>query len=383
MTSSSTSTYSAPTSTTKNDSFGEEEISSGWRSQRFELAWVIKNSALCVNSQTGTLGFFHKSHADAKAVGQTEIRDNLTLFSKVTLLGFQCSPLIQRSLLILFLLMYCVTTCGNLLIITLVTSSETLHTPMYFFLSQLSITDILLSSDIVPTLLSSLINNSTAMSLTTCLSQLYIFITTEMNECFLLAVMSYDRYVAICSPLLYHTAMKHVSCIKLILMSWLLSIFMAMIDLITVNNLQFCGPNTIDHFYCDLEPLLDLSCSDTSVIDMETVIFSIPVAILPFGFVIISYVFILYNIMRLPSISGRQKAFSTCSSHLTVVSIFYGTLFSIYIRPTKGQSGNMSKVLSLLYTVVTPLINPIIYSLRNKDIKTALTKSAHSFHVLF
>ncbi|KAM9312298.1 olfactory receptor 11L1-like [Gastrophryne carolinensis] len=279
--------------------------------------------------------------------------------------------------------MYCVTTCGNLLIITLVTSSETLHTPMYFFLSQLSIADILLSSNIVPTLLYSLINNSTTMSLESCLSQLYIFITIEMNECFLLAVMSYDRYLAICSPLLYHTAMKHVSCIKLILLSWLLSIFMAMIELITVNNLWFCGPNTIDHFYCDLEPLLDLSCSDTSLIHMEMVIFSIPVAILPFGFVMISYIFIIYNIMRLPSISGRQKAFSTCSSHLTVVCIFYGTLFSIYILPTKEQSGNMSKVLSLLYTVVTPLMNPIIYSLRNKDIKTALKKSTHNFNALF
>ncbi|KAM9312275.1 olfactory receptor 1496-like [Gastrophryne carolinensis] len=310
--------------------------------------------------------------------------NNLTFITKVILLGFQGVPAVQkRTLFSIFLVIYCVTICGNLLIITLVSSSKTLHTPMYFFLSQLSVSDILLCSDIVPTLLCCLINNSTTMTFPSCISQLYIFIATEIFECLLLAVMSYDRYLAICDPLRYHSAMKLAFCFQLVLLLWLLSILMILTELLTIKDLWFCGPNIIDHFYCDMEPLLDLSCSETSIVHIEITVFSIPVAIVPFSFIIISYIFIIYNILRLPSISGRQKAFSTCSSHLTVVSIFYGTLFSMYILPTKAQSQTLSKVLSLLYTVVTPLMNPIIYSLRNKDIKRALGKSAHSLQVLF
>ncbi|XP_040197790.1 olfactory receptor 1-like [Rana temporaria] len=309
--------------------------------------------------------------------------NNRTMISRVILLGFQVSPLFRRILFSLFLIIYCVTMYGNLQTITLVSYSKNLQTPMYTFLTQLSISDILLSSDIVPSLLYVLLSNSGVMSFSSCIAQFYFFILTEIYDTVLLTVMSYDRFMAICNPLMYNTVMSHVFCVQLIVLSWSLSIFVSLIEFITVYNLWFCGPNIIDHFFCDMEPLLDLSCSDISMVQIEMIIFSIPMIIFPFGFITISYIKIIYSILRISSTTGRQKAFSTCSSHLAVVSIFYGTLFFTYVLPTRGQPWDLSKIVSLLYTVFTPLINPIIYSLRNKDIKSALVKFVHSFHSNF
>ncbi|XP_072259123.1 olfactory receptor 5I1-like [Pyxicephalus adspersus] len=303
------------------------------------------------------------------------------MITRVILLGFQVSPFLRMIFFSVFLVIYCVTMCGNLQIIILVSYNRTLHTPMYFFLSQLSISDILLSSDIVPNLLQILLNDIGTMSFSSCLAQFYFFLLAEIYECVLLSVMSYDRYLAICNPLMYNTMMKHGFCMLLIVMSWLVSISVSLVEFITVYNLWFCGPNIIDHFFCDMEPLLDLSCSDTSTVQIEMIVFSIPMVIFTFFYIIISYLYIIYNILKNLSTTGRQKAFSTCSSHLTVVSIFYGTMLFIYVLPTWGQQ--WSKILSLLYTVATPLINPIIYSLRNKDIKTALEQSIHSLHSHF
>ncbi|KAM5171591.1 olfactory receptor 10A7-like [Mantella aurantiaca] len=305
------------------------------------------------------------------------------MITRVILLGFQVSPLFRMFLFSFFLAIYCAALCGNLQIITLVSYSKNLQSPMYFFLNQLSISDILLSSDIVPNFLNVLHNNIGIMSFPSCIAQFFFFILTEIYDCVLLTVMSYDRYMAICNPLLYNTVMKPIFCVQLIVLSWLLSISVSLVELITVCNLWFCGPNIIDHFFCDMEPLLDLSCSDISAVQLEMIIFCIPMVIFPFIFIIISYINIIYNILRISSTTGRQKAFSTCSSHLAVVSIFYGMLLFIYVLPTRGQSGNMSKILSLFYTVLTPLINPVIYSLRNKDIKTALVTVVHRFHSNF
>ncbi|KAM5171589.1 olfactory receptor 10A7-like [Mantella aurantiaca] len=305
--------------------------------------------------------------------------NNLTRITRVILLRFQVSPLFRMFLFSFFLAIYCMTLCGNLQIITLVSYSKNLQSPMYFFLSQLSISDILLSSDIVPNFLNILHNNIGIMSFLSCIAQFYFFLLTEIYDCALLTVMSYDRYMAICNPLLYNTVMKPIFCVQLIFLSWLLSISVSLVELITLYNLWFCGPNVIDHFFCDMEPLLDLSCSDISAVQLEIIVFSIPIVIFPFIFIIISYVKIIYNILRIPSITGRQKAFSTCSSHLSVVSIFYGTVFFIYVLPKRGQPGNLRKMLSLLYTVLTPLINPVIYSLRNKDIRSALATVVHKF----
>ncbi|KAG9468965.1 hypothetical protein GDO78_021547 [Eleutherodactylus coqui] len=269
------------------------------------------------------------------------------------------------------------TICGNLLIITLVSNSRNLHTPMYFFISQLSISDILLTTDIVPNLLHLLLYNGGAITFIGCLTQFYFFDASEASECFLLTVMSYDRYVAICNPLHYTAIMTNESCVKLGAMCWLLGNSVSFIGTITTSQLHFCGPNIIDHLFCDIVPLLELACSGTFIVHLEIYLISIPVVFIPTTIIVMSYTYIVLAILRIPSSIGRQKAFSTCSSHLIVVSIFYWTMFSVYVVPKSGDTWVINKVLSLLYTVFTPLINPIIYSLRNKDIKRAVQETFH------
>ncbi|XP_056425561.1 olfactory receptor 11L1-like [Hyla sarda] len=301
-------------------------------------------------------------------------KDNLTEVSEFLVLGFQTSKNIRFSLFCFLLVIYCGTICGNLLIITLVSTSKNLHTPMYFFISQLSISDILIITDIVPKMLKILLNNGGAMSLISCITQLYLFCASEASECFLLAVMSYDRYVAICNPLRYSSIMTSGHCMVLSILCWLLGFSIVLIYIIKTAKLNFCGPNIIDHLFCDIIPLLEVSCSDTFTIHIVIYIMGIPIVIIPTTIIVLSYTYIVLTILRISSNTGRQKAFSTCSSHLIVVSIFYWTMFGVYIVPTKGRTLTMSKILSLLYTVFTPLVNPIIYSLRNKDIWEAIQK---------
>ncbi|KAM4038695.1 olfactory receptor 10A7-like [Anomaloglossus baeobatrachus] len=300
--------------------------------------------------------------------------NNVTSVNEFFLLGFKVGQNYRIFLFLLLLGIYCGTICGNLLIIALVSTSKNLHTPMYFFISQLSISDVLLTTDIVPNLLHILFNNGATITFIGCLTQLYLFCALETFECLLLTVMSYDRYVAICKPLHYNFIMTSGHCVILTVISWLFGFSLILIDVITIVNIHFCGPNIIDHLFCDLVPLLRLACSDTLIIDLEVYLQSIPNVLIPTTIIVMSYTFIVQTVLRIPSSTGRQKAFSTCSSHLTVVSIFYWTMFSVYIIPTKGQTPIISKILSLLYTVITPLVNPIIYSLRNKDITKAVQK---------
>ncbi|XP_077118565.1 olfactory receptor 5G9-like [Ranitomeya variabilis] len=298
--------------------------------------------------------------------------NNLTATTDFFLLGFQGRQSLRIFLFCFFLVVYCGTICGNLLIITLVSTSKNLHTPMYFFISQLSMNDIFLSTHIAPNMLHILINNGGTITIAGCICQFYFFSTAEASECFLLTVMSYDRYVAICNPLRYTSIMTAEYCAKLSATCWLIGFLIILIDIFTISKLKFCGPNTIDHFFCDLLPLQEMSCSDIFILRLEIFFLGIISVIIPTIIIILSYFYIIVTILRIPSSTGRHKAFSTCSSHLTVVSIFYWTMFGVYVFPVKVETLSISKVLSLVYTVFTPLINPMIYSLRNKDIHKAL-----------
>ncbi|XP_063302523.1 olfactory receptor 11L1-like [Pelobates fuscus] len=266
------------------------------------------------------------------------------------------------------------TLTGNLLIIILVLATQYLRSPMYLFLIQLSSCDIILSTSIIPTLLHVTLKNGIPMSVSQCIAQFNFFCFPSVTECLLLTMMSYDRYVAVCKPLHYVTIMNFQFCLSLGVLSWILGFLLALIFSILLSNLTFCNAKYIDHFFCDLVPLVQLSCSDTTV--LQTVLFSIafPETVIETVFIISTYVCIFLAIHRISSTTGRQKAFSTCSSHLAVVCTYYGTLIAIYVFPSGEQSSEINKIVSLMYTVVTPLLNPVIYSLRNQEIKAAVIK---------
>ncbi|CAJ0930631.1 unnamed protein product [Ranitomeya imitator] len=303
-------------------------------------------------------------------------RSNIT---SIILLGFPDLHIFKFLFSTLLIIVYYGVIAGNLLIITLYLVSKALQSPMYFFITQLSLCDILVTTDIVPTLLNSVLDGEIMVSFIGCIIQFFFFATSEAMECLLLSVMSYDRYLAICNPLRYNAIMTKKFCgISVNVILWTCVVITSS-SLISMYNLHFCGQNVIDHFYCDFVPLVQLSCSDTTIIDIQGLILGFLVVAVPFVIIVISYVYIVIAILKIPSNTGRHKAFSTCSSHLTVVSIFYGTLFIVYMFPTKGQTLILNKVLSLMYSVLTPLLNPIIYTLRNKDFKDAFNKLKSSF----
>ncbi|KAM9313339.1 olfactory receptor 1468-like [Gastrophryne carolinensis] len=300
--------------------------------------------------------------------------ENITSITSILLLGFQLPQSLTFLVFCIFLLISGVTLFGNLLIITVVAYSKTLHCPMYFLLSQLSVLDTFLVMDIIPAMLYTLLTEKVIILFSACITQLYFFELSETVEMLLLTVMSYDRYLAICKPLHYNLIMTHQVCWRTVVTCWILSIITALNNILTVLKLTFCSSNIIDHFFCDFEPIMELSCSDTTMVQLELKSVGAVFVVIPFFIIIISYIYIMATIFEIPSITGRKKAFSTCSSHLIVVSIFYEALISVYLVPHRGQLRHIAKFLSLLYTVVTPMMNPIIYSLRNKDLKNAIEK---------
>ncbi|OCT59561.1 hypothetical protein XELAEV_18000983mg [Xenopus laevis] len=299
---------------------------------------------------------------------------NQSLSISFLLLGFENSQIINELLFVLFLCIYILTLFGNLLLVMLVLTVPALRSPMYVLLSQLSLSDILLTTNITPNLLRLLLNRGETITPTSCITQLYFHGLSVALECFILTVMAYDRYLAICSPLHYVSIMDFRLCLCFSLCSWGFSFILNSFLNLLICRLQFCGPFVIDHYFCDFSPLLELSCSDYKAVELTDIILAIAFVILPFCFIIYTYVSIGLAILRISSTEGRHKAFSTCSSHLIVVCTYFGTLIAVYMAPSKGHGFNMNKLLSLLYTVGTPFFNPLIYSLKNNEIKVNLVK---------
>ncbi|XP_075823996.1 olfactory receptor 8B8-like [Microtus pennsylvanicus] len=299
---------------------------------------------------------------------------NGTLVMEFILLGITEDPGLQVPLFFIFLVIYVVTTLGNLTLIILIVLNSHLHTPMYFFLLNLSLIDLCYSSVITPKMLMNFLLEKNVISYTGCMTQLYLFCFFGISECYMLTAMAYDRYVAICNPLLYNIAMSPKVCFYLMLGSYLMGFSGAMIHTGCMLRLTFCDGNTINHYFCDLLPLLQLSCTSTYVNEIELFIVVGKDIIVPTSIILTSYGFILFTIFQVRSTENKYKAFSTCSSHLFAVSLFFGSSTFMYLQPSSPGSMNEGKISSIFYTIVVPMMNPLIYSFRNRDVKSALRK---------
>ncbi|XP_012371067.1 olfactory receptor 1P1-like [Octodon degus] len=303
-------------------------------------------------------------------------RENQTKGFEFLLWGLSERPEQQSTLFLLFLWMYIITVAGNLLIVLAIGTDAHLHTPMYFFLANLSCTDVLFTSTTVPKALVNIWTQSRSISYAGCLTQLYFFLTFGDMDIFLLATMAYDRYVAICLPLHYTMIMSLRRCIFMVTTCWALTNLVAMTHTFLMFPLSFCSKKIIPDFFCDLGPLMKVSCSDTHVNELVLLILGGAVILIPFLLILVSYIHIALAILRVPSAQGRRKAISTCGSHLVVVGLFFGTVIRAYLCPSSPSSNAVAEdtAAAVMYTVVTPLLNPFIYSLRNKDMKGALAR---------
>ncbi|XP_011377357.1 olfactory receptor 9I1 [Pteropus vampyrus] len=302
------------------------------------------------------------------------VKNNLTTVTEFILMGFSDYPRLEILLFLVFLSFYLVTLLGNVGMIILIQLDVQLHTPMYFLLSHLSLLDACYTSVITPQILATLITGKTVISYGQCAAQFFFFTICAGTECFLLAVMAYDRYVAISNPLLYTMAMNPRICWSLVVGAYVCGMSGAILRTTCTFTLSFCDNNQINFFFCDLPPLLKLSCSDTASTEIVIVFFGNFVILVNALVILTSYLLIIKAILRVKSSSGRAKTFSTCASHLTAVALFFGTLIFMYLRSGSGKSLEEDKVVSVFYTVVIPMLNPLIYSLRNKDVKVAFKK---------
>ncbi|XP_063295405.1 olfactory receptor 5F1-like [Pelobates fuscus] len=298
---------------------------------------------------------------------QTNVRDFILLG-----LASTAAPYLQAFCFLLLLIMYIITLLGNLLLITVVRVNTQLQTPMYFFLTHLSIIDIAFSSTIVPKILANTLDQDKRISFLGCATQMYFHLALGATECLILAAMALDRYAAICKPLQYNTIMDNRLCLCLTTGSWTVCFLFTIMQTSFTFQLPYCKSNHVNHYFCEMPPLFRLSCRDTLFNEITVYIASGLFAISTFLLIFISYVHIFSNISNIKSNDGRYKAFSTCVSHLTVVFIYYGAIFFMYMRPQSSYSPNRDKIVSLLYTVVTPMLNPIIYSIRNKQVTSTI-----------
>lgn len=300
--------------------------------------------------------------------------ENCTQVTRFLLLGLTEQEGLKGTLFVLFLFIYSVTLVGNLGMIILIRLEPQLHTPMYFFLSILSFIDASLSTTDTPRLLENFVTSGQSISFAGCVVQMALMFLQGTAECLLLAIMAYDRFVAICHPLLYHSIMSHRLRVQLVAATYTASVASSALLTGHVFKLPYCGPNVINHYFCDIPPVLQLACADTT--EVEAIVSSSCALILFFtiAIILVSYAYILVTICRMHSLEAQSKALSTCTSHLTVICLLYGTLIFMYTQPSSRNSLEQNKVVSVFYSVIIPMLNPLIYSLRNKDVKSAFKR---------
>ncbi|NXS95360.1 OR2D2 protein, partial [Jacana jacana] len=298
-----------------------------------------------------------------------------TIVTEFVFQGLSSQPQTQTVLFIVFLVFYLFTLVGNSVIITVIRADCQLHLPMYCFLANLSFLDICYISTNIPQMLVNLLTKKRTISFSACAAQMYFSLAFGMTECVLLGVMAYDRYMAICHPLLYTTVMNRKLCTHMVVASWTSSLLCSMVINSLTLRLPFCGPNILNHYFCEVPAVLALACTDTTFTELVVFIFSILIVFTPFLLIITSYAHIFSTVLKIQSAHLQSKAFSTCGSHLMMVTIFYGTAICMYMNPKSRPPQDRDKVVAVFYTVVAPMLNPLIYSLRNKDMKSALRRA--------
>ncbi|XP_016075945.1 PREDICTED: olfactory receptor 5AC2 [Miniopterus natalensis] len=301
---------------------------------------------------------------------------NKTLVTEFVLTGLTERPWLQVLLFLVFLVTYLTTMVGNLGLMALIWKDAHLHTPMYLFLGGLAFADACTSTSVTPRMLVNFLDRTVTISLAECITQFYFFASSATTECFLLVVMAYDRYVAICNPLLYPVVMSNRQCTKLISISYIIGFLHPLIHVSLLLRLTFCRSNIIHYFYCEILQLFKISCKDPSINALMILIFAVFIQISTLMAIVMSYSRVLFDILKKKSEKGKSKAFSTCSAHLLSVLLYYGTLICMYVRPASGLAEDQDRMYSLFYTIIIPLLNPFIYSLRNKEVIDALRRVA-------
>ncbi|XP_048676708.1 olfactory receptor 5V1-like [Caretta caretta] len=308
--------------------------------------------------------------------------ENQTKVTEFIFLGFSSDPQVQIFLFLVFLVIYLVTLVGNILIMLVIGADSHLHTPMYFFLFHLSFVDICYSSITVPTMLMNFLAEHNIISVNGCITQMFFFNLLAGTEVFILSAMAYDRYAAICDPLHYTEMLSKGICVQLVSGAWTIGFLYALLNTVFTFRLHFCGPNEIRHFSCELPPLLQLSCTDTFTSQVVLFTSAVMLGAISFLLILISYIHIISTILRMSSVQGKQKTFSTCSSHMIVVGLLYLGAFIQYTKPSSVSSVALDEMVSIQYSILTPMLNPIIYSLKNKEVKTALRNILCKFKFL-